>query len=84
MSDLADRINAMAFDLIEKAVEGLLDAGAPDETVDNECITALCLAYAIACKCKGYTFEQISPILKGAFDGPKKIASINVKSGGEA
>ena len=81
MSDVADRINNMAFDLIERACIELAAAGAPDATVDQEVITALCLAYAIACKVKGYTFDQVAPIMRGAFEAPRKIASTNAKGG---
>lgn len=81
MSDLADRINTMAFELIEHACTELVVAGAPDATVDQEVITALCLAYAISCQVKGYTYDQVEPIIRRAFEAPRKIASMNAKGG---
>lgn len=81
MSDeRAVRINAVAFGIIEDAVIDLTAEGAPDATIDAEVLAAIGIAYAIACKIKGYTFEQIEPILRNSFDAPRKLP-VNAKGG---
>jgi hypothetical protein len=75
VSDQGKRLHAVTFDAIKFIMKELEAKGCDDRLIDVEAQTVLSCAYAIICRVRGNTFDDIAPILREAFKMPTRVNS---------